>query len=129
MQKERWYCVVEPGAPDLFPAPHSPTTVVKLSGHLDQVDVPQLSACVCSALAEAGSGPIVCDIGTLTTSDAVALDALGRLQLAAIRGGRRIYLRGVGHKLQELLELAGLTGVLPVEGSGVESRGQPEERE
>ncbi len=64
------------------------------------------------------SGPslatIVCDVGPLRP-DAVTIDALARLQLAAGRRGREIRLRNASSELRELLELVGLADVLRVE--------------
>jgi anti-anti-sigma regulatory factor len=56
--------------------------------------------------------------------DIATVDALARLQLTARRLGWRLRLRNVSMELGELIELAGLTGVL-----GVEPVGQPEEGE
>jgi ABC-type transporter Mla MlaB component len=73
--------------------------------------------------------PVVCQVGALDP-DAVTIDVLARVQLAARRQGRRIELEGVSSELLELLVFAGLVEVLPlVAASGVEPRGQPEERE
>jgi hypothetical protein len=52
------------------------------------------------------------------------VDALARLQLAALRAGYRIEVKDAPDDLVELVELAGLDEVL-----GVEPRRQPEERE
>lgn len=72
---------------------------------------------------------VVCEVGALDP-DAVTIDVLARVQLTARRQGRRIELGGVGAELRELLVFAGLVEVLPlVVASGVEPRGQPEERE
>jgi anti-anti-sigma regulatory factor len=56
--------------------------------------------------------------------DIATVDALARLQLTARRLGWRLRLRSVSVELRELIELAGLTGVL-----GIEPVGQPEEGE
>jgi hypothetical protein len=66
---------------------------------------------------------IVCDVSALDP-DAVTLDALARLQLAARRVGLEIRLRHATSELQELLAFVGLTELLHVEAGG-----QPEERE
>jgi ABC-type transporter Mla MlaB component len=72
---------------------------------------------------------VVCQVGALDP-DAVTIDVLARVQLTARRQGRRIELEGVSSELLELLVFAGLVEVLPlVAASGVEPRGQPEERE
>jgi STAS domain len=66
---------------------------------------------------------IVCDVGALAP-DAGSLDALARLQLTANREGLDLRLSRVSRELLDLLELAGLTGVLRVEAGG-----QSEQRE
>ena len=72
---------------------------------------------------------VVCEVGALDP-DAVTLDVLARVQLTARRQGCRIELEGVSAELRELLVFSGLDDVVPlVAASGVESRGQPEERE
>jgi ABC-type transporter Mla MlaB component len=72
--------------------------------------------------------PVVCEVGALDP-DAVAIDVLARVQLVARRQGRRIELEGVSAELRQLLVFVGLVEVLPLVASGVEPRGQPEERE
>jgi hypothetical protein len=82
----------------------------------------------------------VLDVDDLVDPDCATVDALARLQLEAGRLGRRIVLRGASPVLRELIGLAGLGSVLPCLGgqstaaapgpaSGVEPRGEPEERE
>jgi len=72
---------------------------------------------------------VVCEVSALDP-DAITIDVLARVQLTARRRGRRIELEGVGVELRELLVFAGLGDVLPlVAASGVEPRGQLEERE
>jgi hypothetical protein len=66
---------------------------------------------------------VVCDVGSLGP-DASAIDALARFQLGARRLGFEVRLRGMSNELRELLEFVGLAAVL-----GVETGGQPEERE
>ncbi len=51
------------------------------------------------------------DVGHIEV-DAVALDAIGRLALAARRHGCRVRLHGADAALWELLELAGLRDVV-----------------
>jgi ABC-type transporter Mla MlaB component len=59
---------------------------------------------------------IVWDLRDLGEVDAGTVDALARLQLAAKRLDARIVLRNVPSELVELLDLFGLTGVLPSSG-------------
>lgn len=59
--------------------------------------------------------------------DLTVVHQLARLQLAARRLGCTIVLRGVGVRLAELLDFAGLTDVLPsVSEDGREIGGKPE---
>jgi ABC-type transporter Mla MlaB component len=86
---------------------------------------------------EAMDEVFVCDVGALVEPDVAAVDALARLQLAARRSGCRIALQGMAPALGDLLELMGLTEVLPWHGSpggssgasALEPRRQPEQRE
>jgi ABC-type transporter Mla MlaB component len=66
---------------------------------------------------------LTCDVRGLR-ADAAAIDALARLQLAALRMGAQVRLRHVSRELRCLLEFAGLEEVL-----GVEPEREPEERE
>jgi hypothetical protein len=66
---------------------------------------------------------IVCDVSALDP-DAVTIDRLARLQLAAGRLGCRLRLRNATGELRELLAFTGLAEVLRVE-----PRGEAEERE
>ncbi len=61
---------------------------------------------------------IVCDVGALVDPDALAIDVLARLQLAARRCGVELRLRHASAELQELLAFAGLGNVLRLETSG-----------
>jgi hypothetical protein len=74
-------------------------------------------------MAEPRPSTLACDVRALAP-DALTIDALARLQLAARRVGREVVLHGASLELLELLELFGLTGVLRVEACG-----QPEQRE
>jgi hypothetical protein len=55
---------------------------------------------------------VECDVAGLPP-DAVTVDALARLQLAARRNGRRVRLRNASEELRALLDIAGLRDVLP----------------
>ena len=56
---------------------------------------------------------VICDVGALDHPDAVAVDALARLQLTALGLGRRIELLHACGELQGLLDLMGLSHVVP----------------
>ena len=77
-------------------------------------------------LAQAQGRPVLCDVGGIVAPDAVAVDGLARLQLAARRLGTRITLQNVPERLHELLELTGLYQVLPVADGLLEAKGQTE---
>ena len=67
------------------------------------------------------AGTLVVDVAGLKV-DAVTVDALARLQLAASRSGSQVLLRGTSCELRELLAFMGLNERLPDEPLGVESR-------
>jgi anti-anti-sigma regulatory factor len=72
---------------------------------------------------------IVVDVSALADPDELALEALARLQLAAHRLGASIRLHGACGELADLLDLAGLSDVLPTVESGIDADRQVEERE
>ena len=57
---------------------------------------------------------VVWDVGSLADPDVRTVDALARLQLHAHRSGDRILLKDACPRLQELVQLMGLTEVLPL---------------
>jgi hypothetical protein len=59
---------------------------------------------------------------TCLDADAVTLDALARLQLAARRCGFHVCLHGSSPELRELIAFAGLGSVLPESPLGLEPR-------
>ncbi len=76
---------------------------------------------------EVASWPLVCEGGKV---DLRVVDALARLQLTAQRLGCRIRLYRAHRRLRELLALAGLADVLPLQaGSAVEPGRQAEQGE
>jgi hypothetical protein len=56
----------------------------------------------------------ICDVGGLA-ADAVTVDALARLQLAARRRGFRLFLCHASAELFDLVAFMGLAGVLPTD--------------
>jgi ABC-type transporter Mla MlaB component len=67
------------------------------------------------------AGTLVVDVSGLNV-DAVTVDALARLQLAASRSGCQVLLRGACSELRELLAFMGLCERLPDEPLGLEAR-------
>jgi hypothetical protein len=76
---------------------------------------------------------VALDVSWIAEPDCRTVEALARLQLAARRGGRTLVLHGPCLELIELVELCGLSLVLPCAstetGSRVQVVGQAEERE
>lgn len=89
-------------------------------------DIPVLCAKVHALLETGPEGPILCDLSSLVEPDAVAVEVLARLQLAARRHGREVRLL---HASSELLDLLALTGLDEAAGLCVETEREVEERE
>ncbi len=85
--------------------------VFEIRGPIDRRDLPGLTDRVCRLLGDRGGRPVVCDVARIEP-DAVIVDALARLQLAARRHGCRIELRHTSAALRELVGLMGLSDVL-----------------
>src|SRR5579862_447877 len=92
-----------------------PTVQFALRAPLTRADLPGLTARVCRLLEAADRVIAYCDVGEITTLDAVAVDALARLQLAARRRGCQIRLRNASRELLALVRWMGLADVLPAE--------------
>jgi anti-anti-sigma factor len=90
-------------------------SVLVVAGHVSAGDLPALCTRLAACVAAMDGGVVVCDVRGLANADAVALDALARLQLTARRLGGRIRLRGASPDLRDLLAFTGLSAVLPLE--------------
>ena len=90
-------------------------------GPIGRDDLPGLSDRVCALLHKAGPGVVRCDVAGVEP-DAVTVDALCRLQVAARRLGCQVQLENASPELRELIDFTGLTDVLPG-GSGLEAVG------
>ena len=89
------------------------TLAFRIDGPITREDLPGLCNRVCKLLASSDAGEAICDV-TGVRVDAVTVDALARLQLAARRHGCRIRLCGsASPELLALVEFMGLTDVLP----------------
>lgn len=89
----------------------APNTVpFAIRGRISRADLPGLCERACTLLAESGAGVVVCDVREVEC-DAVTVDALARLQLAARRSGCRVQLRSPCPELVRLVEFMGLTDV------------------
>jgi ABC-type transporter Mla MlaB component len=104
--------------------------VLYVTGRLERADLPELYETACQMLKAEPAGVVVCDAGGLADPDAVALEALARLVLAARRSGASVRLRNAPPDLQRLVDLSGLGDVMPSElrlepGRKSEEREQP----
>jgi len=90
--------------------PHS--VAFSISGPIARADLPGLCDRVCAVLTESGADVALCDVAGVEP-DAVTVDALARLQLAARRHGCQVRLRHASDELLELVSFMGLTHVLP----------------
>jgi ABC-type transporter Mla MlaB component len=81
-------------------------------GPIGRDDLPGLCERVCALLADNGAGVLGCDVHGVD-ADAVTVDALARLQLAARRKGCQVRLRNASGELLELVAFMGLGDVLP----------------
>jgi ABC-type transporter Mla MlaB component len=82
-----------------------------IRGPIERSDLPGLCDRVCALLRESGAAEAVCDVVGVDP-DAVTVDALARLQLAARRTGCRVRLRNASSELAELVAFMGLDWVL-----------------
>jgi ABC-type transporter Mla MlaB component len=88
---------------------------VTVPSPLARAELPALFARTCELLALGrGCELLLCEVGGIY-ADAVAVDALARLALAARRSHCEVRLRGASPELLGLVELIGLSGVLPCE--------------
>ncbi|HLG09600.1 MAG TPA: STAS domain-containing protein [Gaiellaceae bacterium] len=90
--------------------PH--TVAFAIFGPIARADLPGLCERICALLSASGAGVAVCDV-TGVEPDAVTVDALARLQLAAGRYGYRVLLHHASEELLQLVAFMGLTNVLP----------------
>lgn len=101
------------------PVPHE--VAFAISGPIARADLPGLCNRVCAILG-AGGSVARCDVSGVEP-DAVCVDALARLQLAARRRGYCVRLENASDALLELVELMGLSHVLPADDR-VSARGR-----
>lgn len=84
-----------------------------IRGPIARSDLPGLCDRVCDLLGRSPGATVVwCDTDGVA-ADAVTVDALARLQLAARRHGCLVRLRGASEALRELVAFMGLEDVLP----------------
>jgi ABC-type transporter Mla MlaB component len=92
-------------------APAPRTVAFAVRGPIARADLPGLCARVCDLLATSGAGLAFCDVRGVEP-DAVTVDALARLQLAAGGYGCKVRLRHASDELTQLVAFMGLDDVL-----------------
>ena len=93
-----------------MPTPGSQPVAFAISGPITRADLPGLCDRVCALLTETDAQLALCDV-TGVHCDAVTVDALARLQLAARRQGCRVCLCNASDELRALVAFMGLTEV------------------
>ncbi len=88
------------------------TIAFAISGPIDRGDLPGLCDRVCALLERSDAAVALCDVSGVGV-DAVTVDALARLQLAARRHGCHVRLRNASADLVQLVAFLGLSDVLP----------------
>jgi len=88
------------------------TVAFAISGPITRADLPELCERVCAVLTQTDAGVILCEVNGVEP-DAVTVDALAQLQLAARRCGCQVRLQHASGELLELVAFMGLTDVLP----------------
>jgi len=81
-------------------------------GPIRRADLPGLCDRVCALFSEASPTVALCDVQGVEP-DAVTVDALARLQLAARRQGCQVRLSNASDELVQLVDFMGLADVLP----------------
>ena len=88
------------------------TIAFAITGPIARSDLRGLCDRVCAIFASSGADVAFCDVETVPP-DAVTVDALARLQLAARRQGCEVRLRGASRELLDLVAFMGLRDVFP----------------
>jgi ABC-type transporter Mla MlaB component len=90
----------------------SDTVTFAIRGPIARDDLPAVCDRVCAVLTQSHANVMLCDVHGVEP-DAVTVDALCRLQLAARRHGCQVRLRRASDELLELVSFMGLCEVLP----------------
>jgi ABC-type transporter Mla MlaB component len=91
------------------PAPEAISFAI--TGPIAREDLPGLCARVCALFERSSARVALCDVAGVDV-DAVTIEALARLQLAAQRRGCRVCLLHASQELRELVAFMGLEDVL-----------------
>jgi ABC-type transporter Mla MlaB component len=97
------------------------TVVLLVTGPIARSQLPKLCERVRSLLEGSRAELIVCDVGPMEPPDAETVEAMARLQLTALRLGRRVRFVDASGELKDLLAFSGLTEVVPCDELPLES--------
>jgi ABC-type transporter Mla MlaB component len=101
-----------PGHKRCMAASPPKTVAFAIHGPIAREDLPGLCDRVCALLNESGARVALADVRSVEP-DAVCVDALARLQLAARRTGCEVRVQHASPELLRLIEFMGLDRVLP----------------
>jgi ABC-type transporter Mla MlaB component len=113
--KLRDYCTA-PSARARVTGPPARTLLLEVWGPLARTDLEGLYARTCALLAEHETDLVLCGVAGVDP-DAVAVEALARLQLDARRRGAEVRLHGASPELLQVVDFMGLAEVLPEESA------------
>src|SRR5919108_146872 len=91
--------------------PARPWISVAIGGRMSCAELPEFYDRVAKLLEPSGASAVLCDVSE-ASADAVTVDALARLQLAARRRGCCVRLRGASDELRDLVGFMGLCSLL-----------------
>jgi ABC-type transporter Mla MlaB component len=91
--------------------PEMRPVAVTIRGPLQRSDLPGLYARICAVFTANPGVPLVCDVSEVAI-DAVAVEALARLQLGARRHGVQARVQTAPDELSELVAFFGLEDVI-----------------
>jgi ABC-type transporter Mla MlaB component len=94
------------------PSPQQRLTIA-ISAPLSRADLPRLFERACALLEGIAPEVLCCEVAAVA-ADAVGVEALARLALAARRHGAQLLISGASPELRSLVELMGLSDVLAV---------------
>jgi ABC-type transporter Mla MlaB component len=101
-----------------------------VTGPVARADIEPLCEGTRDAFEASDAHLVVLDLAAIGDVDMVTIESLARLQLTVRRAGGWIRFRRAGRELHELVCMMGLADILRSDtGSGVEARGETEERE
>src|SRR5438128_12393752 len=94
-----------------MPLPRQSAITFRINGPIARDDLAGLCSRICTLLDRSGTGEVDCDVRDVN-ADAVTVDALARLQLAAHRRACQVRFRAASDDWRELVALTRLQAVL-----------------